>query len=406
MYGLLGKTLKSSFSKEIHGLFGVSDYRYYEIAPADLKSFIKSGTFSGLNVTMPYKIDVMAYLDYISDEASEVGSVNTIVKDDMGKLWGYNTDVYGFSAMLDKAEFIVKDSKVLVLGSGGASRAVCYVLRKRSAKEVIVISRTGEDNYENISKHYDADYIINATPVGMSPNDEERILDLSHFKRLKGVGDLIYNPLRTELLLQAEELYIPAIGGLYMLVAQAKRADELFTGKAISDKRCDEVYEEIYKNKRSLVLVGMPGSGKTTIGKILAKKLHASFYDTDRMIYEMTHKTPEEIIKSEGESMFRIIESKMIKQISSENNVIIATGGGAVTVDENNHNLRRNAIVVYVKRPIENLASKGRPLSQKAGIDKLYEARKDLYERFSDTSITNDGELYDAVDKLKNIIEN
>lgn len=404
MYGLLGKTLKSSFSKEIHVMFGVKDYDYYEITPENLESFIKSGEFSGLNVTMPYKIDVMKYLDYISDEAREVGSVNTIVRDRNGRLTGYNTDVYGFEAMLDKAGFEVTGKKVLVLGSGGASRAVCYVLNKREASDIIVISRSGENNYENISKHYDADYIINATPIGMSPNVDERILDLSHFNNLKGVGDLIYNPLRTELMLQAEDLGIPTIGGLYMLVAQAKRADELYLKKKITNSRLDNVYRKIYKEKRNIVLIGMPGSGKTTIGKWFAKILEIKFYDTDKMIRASENRSSQQIIEADGEEAFRIIESRIIKEVSLKNNSVIVAGGGAVTIPYNRNALRHNSLVVYVKRPLENLATKGRPLSQKMSVDKLYAQRKDMYEKYSDVAIDNDKEPKDALKKLKELL--
>ena len=404
MYGLLGRTLKSSFSKEIHAMFGVKDYNYYEIAPENLESFIKSGEFSGLNVTMPYKIDVMKYLDYISDEAREVGSVNTIVRDKNGRLTGYNTDVYGFEAMLDKAGFEVTGKKVLVLGSGGASRAVCYVLNKREAAEVIIISRSGENNYMNISKHFDADYIINATPVGMSPNVDERILDLSHFDNLKGVGDLIYNPLRTELMLQAEDMGIPTIGGLYMLVAQAKRADELYHKKKITTSRLNNVYKKIYKEKRNIVLIGMPGSGKTTVGKWFAKISKVKFYDTDKMIRASENRSPQQIIETDGEETFRKIESRIIKEVSLRNNSVIVTGGGAVTVPGNKNALKHNSLVVYVIRPLENLATKGRPLSQKMSVDKLYEQRKNLYEEYSDTVIVNDKELKDVLKMLKELL--
>ena len=385
-------------------MFGVKDYGYYEIAPQELENFIKSGEFSGLNVTMPYKIDVMKYLDYISDEALMVGSVNTIVRDNEGRLGGYNTDVYGFESMLDKAGFEIAGKKVLVLGSGGASRAVCYVLNKRNASEVIIVSRSGENNYGNIAEHYDADYIINATPVGMSPNADERVLDLSHFNNLKGVGDLIYNPLRTELMLQAEELGIPVIGGLYMLVAQAKRADELYLKKKITYSRMNYVYKKIYRKKRNIVLVGMPGSGKTTIGRWLARSLKVKFYDTDKMILASEHRSPEEIIKADGEETFRKIESRIIKEVSLKNNSVIVTGGGAVTVSENKNALKYNSFVIYVKRPLENLSTKGRPLSQKMSVDKLYEQRKDMYEAFADVELINDKELKDAVKKLKELL--
>ncbi len=403
MYGLLGTTLKSSFSKEIHAMFGVRNYRYYEIAPKNLEKFIKSGEFSGLNVTMPYKIDVMQYLDYVSDEARCAGSVNTIVREN-GRLCGYNTDVYGFEAMLDRGDFNIAGSKVLVLGSGGASRAVCYVLRKREASRVIVISRTGEDNYDNISRHYDADYIINTTPVGMSPKTGNRVIDLSHFNDLKGVGDLIYNPLRTELMLQAEELGIPVIGGLYMLVAQAKRADELYTGKRITLSRMNHVYKIIYKRKRNIVLIGMPGSGKTTIGRILAKDLKVGFYDTDKMISAREKRTPEQIINSDGEKAFREIEKKVVNKVSLKNNSVIVPGGGAVTVPENMKALRHNSFIIYVKRPLENLTTAGRPLSQKMSVDRLYEIRRNMYEQYSDASIVNDKGLKDAVKMVKELM--
>ena len=404
MYGLLGKTLKASFSKEIHAMFGIKDYDYFEIEEENLENFIKSSDYSGLNVTMPYKIDVMKYLDFISDEAREVGSVNTIVKEN-GRLCGYNTDVYGFNAMLDKAGFDINNSKVLVLGSGGASRAVCYVLKERKASQVVIVSRTGENNYDNISMHYDCDYIINATPVGMSPKVDERILDLSKFYNLKGVGDLIYNPLRTELILQAEELNIPAIGGLYMLVAQAKRSDELYTGHGIGDKKLKEVYSALLKRKRNIVLIGMPGSGKSLIGKCLAKSFKMHLVDTDKLILERTGRSPEEIINSEGEFAFRKIESDIVREVSAENHIIIATGGGVVTVPSNEHILKHNSIIVYVQRDINKLTTKGRPLSQKMSVETLFERRKPLYEQFADVSVTNDTCIGRIIARLKSNLE-
>ncbi|MCR5345397.1 MAG: hypothetical protein K6E46_05050 [Lachnospiraceae bacterium] len=400
MYGLLGKTLKASFSKEIHAMFGLKNYNYYEVPEEELESFIKSREYEGLNVTMPHKIEVMKYLDFVSCEAKEAGSVNTIVNK-AGSLCGYNTDVYGFEAMLDKAKFDIDGSKVLVLGSGGASRAVCYVLKKRNASTIVVISRKGENNYNNIDKHFDADYIINTTPVGMSPDSEKRILDLSLFHNLKGVGDIIYNPLRTELILQAEELGIPAIGGLYMLVAQAKRSDELFTDHKIGDKKIEEVYNALLCRKRNIVLIGMPGSGKSLIGKLLAKDFKRHLFDTDRLIRERTGRTPGEIITEEGESAFRKIENDIIREVSENNHVIIATGGGAVTIPDNKHLLKHNSIIVYVKRPIEKLTTKGRPLSQKSSVEELFNKRKALYEHFADISIENDGELEEVLRKLK-----
>ena len=403
--GLLGANLAGSFSRDIHEMFGATNYRYYEMPEEKLDEFFKNREFHGINVTMPYKTEVMKYLDYIDDEAKAVGSVNTIIKDEEGKLKGYNTDVYGFEKAWDRAEFFVHGKKVLILGTGGASKAVEYVLKNKNAGKVVKISRTGEDNYENLDKHYDADFIVNATPVGMEPFEDETPVDLKLFPNLRGVFDLIYNPLRTELILNAEELNIPCMTGLYMLVAQAKRADELFSGGTIDDRKIDSVYNAVKRNKRNLVLVGMPGSGKSTIGQVFAKEFGLRFYDTDQMIYELTGKTPEDILNADGEEVFRTLELELIKQLLEEENAVIATGGGVVTIDMGHHTLKHGSCVVYIKRALDELDLKGRPLSKKKGIEAIYNERKDLYERFSDTVIANDSTIDDAVERITDLLK-
>ena len=386
IYGLLGEHLAHSYSPAIHAALGDYEYRLFEVAPADLPSFLADGDFAGINVTIPYKKAVIPYLSEISDAAKKIGSVNTLLRLPDGGLRGDNTDYYGFAYMLDRAKIHVAGKKCLVLGSGGASLTAVAVITDRGGSP-IVISRAGENNYENISRHADADVIINTTPVGMYPNNGESPVDLSVFPRLSGVADVIYNPCRTALLLQAEKLGIPHVGGLTMLVAQAKRANELFFGTPRPDSLMDSVTAQMRNDMENIILIGMPGCGKSTVGRALAKALGKKFADTDEEIVRLSGRTPADIIRENGEEAFRRIEHEAVCRLGKSSGYVIATGGGAVTRAENYTPLHQNGILVFLRRPLEELSSAGRPLSQSVGVEALYEKRLPLYEAWADARV-------------------
>ena len=302
VYGLLGRTLRHSYSPQIHALLGDYEYRLFEVEPQDLEAFLKKREFGGINVTIPYKKDVLPYLSGISDNAKRIGAVNTIIVKEDGGLYGDNTDYDGFLCLVQKSGFQVKGKKALVLGTGGASLPISAVLSDLGAREVVFISRSGENNYQNLSRHADADFIVNTTPVGMYPNNLKAPLSLSEFPNLSGVLDIVYNPQKTKLILDAERLGIPAFSGLLMLVAQGKRAAELFLGHDIPDSETDRIFKKLSTEMQNIVLVGMPGCGKTTVGKALAEQLNRPFFDADEEILKRTGKSAEAWIEACGEA--------------------------------------------------------------------------------------------------------
>ena len=385
---LLGEHLSHSFSPQIHSLIADYSYGIKEVAKQDLSPFIASENFDFLNVTIPYKKDIIPLLSKLSEEAEKIGAVNT-VKRSNGKLIGYNTDYYGFAYTLKKIGISVEGAKVLVLGSGGASMPVKAVLKDRGAAQIVTISRSGENNYQNISKHSDADVIVNTTPVGMYPNNLEKLIDLSVFPNCRGVIDIVYNPLKTRLLLDAENLGIKNICGLPMLVAQAKRAAEIFTDKDIDDAKIEEIINIISYEMSNIILVGMPGCGKTTIGTAIAKLSNKTFIDCDEEFAKMFSISPAEAIKTLGEKKFRDMEHDVTLEVGKRTNCVIATGGGVVTRKENYEPLHQNGKIFFVERPLELLPLCGRPLSQSKGTDKLYAERLPLYLEFSDHTVEN-----------------
>ena len=387
-YGLLGKKLSHSYSPEIHAMLGDYEYKLYEVEPDGLDAFFAECELDGFNVTIPYKRDVMKYLSGISETAQQVGSVNTIVHRDEG-FFGYNTDAYGFEYMLRKSGVDVNGRKVLVLGSGGASGTAVRVLEQMGAREVVVISRSGENNYSNIDRHYNADVIVNTTPVGMYPETDTAPLDLVHFKSLSGVIDIIYNPARTSLLAQAEELGVPCINGLPMLVAQAKRTAELFEQRQIDDSVIDTITRALEGKMKNIILIGMPGCGKSTVGERLARMIGREFVDADTEVEIATGRKIPSIIEEQGEDEFRRLETQVLKSLCCGSGRIISTGGGCVTVEENYKILRQNAVVVWIRRDLDKLPTHGRPLSAKNGVSELFERRRALYEKFADFEVDN-----------------
>lgn len=401
-YGLIGEKLGHSFSKPIHEKIGGYEYEIKEIAAQDLDGFMKERAFSGINVTIPYKTQVIPYLDYIDPIAEKIGAVNTI-SNRVNRLYGYNTDFFGMKMLIEKQGFDFTGKKVVVLGSGGTSRTAVAVCESFGAKEIVVVSRKGEVNYSNLyTFHTDADYIINTTPVGMYPDNLSSPVDLSFFKKLKGVTDVVYNPLKTRLCLEAVDRGIKAEGGLYMLAAQAVFACEKFLDSSLDIKKVtDEVFGEILSEKRNIVLIGMPGSGKTTIGKALSERTGKSFIDTDEMIAE-THGVISDIFAQKGEECFRSIETEKVKEASLKNGTVIATGGGAVLRRENIEALRQNGDIFFLNRPLADIIpTADRPLSSdRAALEKRFKERYDIYKASADYEIQIDGNVENAVSRI------
>ena len=400
VYGLLGRTLRHSYSPQIHALLGDYEYRLFEVEPQDLEAFLKKREFGGINVTIPYKKDVLPYLSGISDNAKRIGAVNTIIVKEDGGLYGDNTDYDGFLRLVQKSGFQVKGKKALVLGTGGASLPISAVLSDLGAREVVFISRSGENNYQNLSRHADADFIVNTTPVGMYPNNLKAPLSLSEFPKLSGVLDIVYNPQKTKLILDAERLGIPAYSGLLMLVAQGKRAAELFLGHDIPDSETDRIFKKLSTEMQNIVLVGMPGCGKTTVGKALAEQLNRPFFDADEEILKRTGKSAEAWIEACGEAVFRQKETEVLESLCKQSGTVIATGGGAVTVPENADILRQNSIVFFINRDVSALPVEGRPLSKATALSEMYEVRLPLYRSVCDYEIAADGSVEAVVRRI------
>ena len=405
-YGLIGEKLGHSFSKIIHEKIADYNYELKEISRENLDSFMIEKDFSCINVTIPYKETVMPYLDYIDSAAERMGAVNTIVNRD-GKLYGYNTDFYGMKLMIEKNGFDLKNSKVLILGSGGTAKTSKAVSEALGAREIITVSRSGEVNYDNVvTLHSDADFIINTTPCGMYPDNDGYAIDPALFPCLKGIIDAVYNPLKTTLIQKGEELRIKGVTGLYMLVAQAVLAYEKFMDKSLdTEKITDEIYSEIIREKQNIVLIGMPGSGKSTIGKELAEKLGRCFIDTDDIITEK-HGVIGDIFASKGEEYFRDIETQAVKETAKKSGIVIATGGGAILRTENVTALKQNGVIFFLNRPLEDIVpTSDRPLSSDAeSLRKRFEERYPVYKATGDFEIAINGNIENAVNKIMECI--
>ena len=396
IYGLLGRKLGHSWSVPIHAALGNGAYRLLELEPDGLAPFLRRKDIGGLNVTIPYKRDVMPLCDEIDPAAEAIGSVNTIVRRADGKLVGYNTDIDGFLYMARRAGISLSGKKVVILGSGGASLTAQAAARQEGAAEVVVVSRSGPDNYDNLSRHADAEILVNATPVGMYPGNGHSPVDLSAFPACQGVLDVIYNPRRTALLLQGSERGIPCSDGLPMLVAQAVAAEERFFDKAIPASENERILAQLRREMTNLVLIGMPGSGKTTVGEALSRLTGREAIDLDQMIETTAGCSIPEIFRREGESGFRARERAAAEEAGKRTGVILLTGGGIVKTAENYAALHQNGRIYQLVRDLSLLPTEGRPLSQGADLQAMWRERAPLYQRFRDAEIDNSGTVEDT----------
>ena len=397
--GLLGEKLGHSYSPQIHNALENYSYDLFEKQPEELEGFLKNGDFHGLNVTIPYKKAVIPYLAELSPVAARLGAVNTVVRREDGSLIGHNTDYFGFKTMVKASGLQVAGKKVLVLGSGGASNTAVAVMQELGA-EVIVISRSGENNYSNLRCHRDAAVIVNSTPVGMYPNVADSPVSLEHFPSLEGVLDLIFNPARTRLLQKAEDRGLVAMNGLLMLVAQAKESAEWFTGSTIDDEKIGAIHQALQKQMQNIVLIGMPGCGKTSVATELARLTGKDVVDADAEIVKTAGMSIPEIFEQGGEEAFRKVETKVLEQLGKRSGIILSTGGGCVTRQENYPLLHQNGRIFWLRRDIAALPTDGRPISQSSDLNKLFEIRRPLYEAFADEIIENNGTLADAAGKI------
>ena len=394
--GLLGRKLGHSWSVPIHEALGCRGYRLIELEPEELAPFLRRADIGGLNVTIPYKRDVMPLCGEIDPAAADIGSVNTIVRGADGVLRGYNTDIDGFIYMARRAGITLAGKKVVVLGTGGASLTAQAAARRAGAREIAVISRSGPDNYGNLHRHADAEVLVNTTPVGMYPGNGAAPVDLTAFPQCRGVLDVVYNPRRTALLLQAEELGIPCCDGLPMLVAQAKRAEEHFTGRAIADSENERILSQLRREMGNIVLIGMPGCGKSTVGRLLADLTGREAVDIDQQIALRAGCSIPEIFARGGEAEFRALEREETARAGALTGKILLTGGGAVKTPENYGALRQNGRIYHLLRDLGTLPTDGRPLSQGADLQAMWRQREPLYRRFRDVTMDNNGPAEDT----------
>lgn len=402
--GLLGRKLGHSYSPQIHGQLASYDYSLFEKEPEELEGFLKNGNFVGLNVTIPYKKDVIPFLDQLSPVARRLGAVNTIVRRRDGSLVGHNTDYFGFRYLVQQSGLDVRGKKVLVLGSGGASNTAVAALQELGAR-VVIISRSGENNYGNLHLHADASVIVNTTPVGMYPNTGVSPIDLGCFPQLEGVLDVVYNPARTQILLDAENRGLVAMNGLWMLVAQAKESAEWFSGESIPDSRIVQIHAALRAQMENIILVGMPGCGKTTIGRLLARETGKQFVDADEALEARVGRKITDIIPTDGEAAFRCLETETLAELGKQSGFVIATGGGCVTQERNYPLLHQNGTILWLTRALDKLPTEGRPLSQTGKLQQMLATRQPMYRRFADAVIENDGTVEETLAQIRAALE-
>ena len=401
--GLLGRKLSHSYSPQIHSYLGDYPYTLFEREPEDVEVFLKTGDFTAINVTIPYKKTVMPYCQ-LTETAKYMGSVNTIIRQSDGTLLGHNTDYFGFTSMVERSGLHPKGKKCLVLGSGGASVTAVAVLKEMGAT-VVVISRNGENNYSNLCIHSDAAIICNCTPVGMYPNNGNSPINLDLFPKLEGVLDMIYNPARTQLVMDAAQRGLIHCNGLWMLVAQAKEAAEWFLNQKLPDSIIADVYHKMQLQMENIILIGMPGCGKSTVGKLLAERLGKTFVDADAVLESTYGTSIPQIFAEEGESGFREKETAVLQELGKKSSLVIATGGGCITREQNYPLLHQNGTIFWLQRELDLLPTDGRPLSQANKLSDLYRIRKPLYETFADYIIDNNATTERTVTEICRILE-
>lgn len=399
-FALLGEKLGHSFSPQIHRALVGCDYQLLPTPPEAVADLFRRRDFRGLNVTIPYKQTVMPLCDEIDPRAAAIGAVNTVVNRG-GRLTGYNTDIDGLIYLARRTGVDMAGKKVVILGSGGTGRTARAAAGELGAAEIVTVSRGGEDNYETLSRHADAQVLLNTTPVGMYPNCGVSPVSLDAFPHLEGVLDVVYNPLRTALLLEARERGLPCSCGLPMLVAQAWRAEELFTGSAIPAETVEAVLAGLTAQLENVVLIGMPGCGKSTVGRALARRQGKAFLDLDRLIEERAGKSIPAIFAQEGEEAFRTLESWAVREAGARTGCVISTGGGVVTRAENCAPLRQNGVIIHLTRPLDRLPTAGRPVSQSTDLQTLWERRRGLYAAFADRTVDNGGPLEETLDAIE-----
>ncbi|MBO4854627.1 MAG: AAA family ATPase [Oscillospiraceae bacterium] len=404
-YGCIARKLGHSFSKTIHGRIDSYDYQLRELMPEELDAFMRAKDFQGINVTIPYKESVLPYLDHISDTARAIGAVNTVVNRS-GELWGFNTDFGGMRALIRHMGLDLTGRKVLILGSGGTSKTARAAAGSLGASEIVTVSRRpGEHavSYETAAAcHSDGEMIINTTPCGMFPEIDRQPIGLDAFPRLEGVVDAVFNPLASRLVLDARRRGMKAQGGLYMLVAQAVLAAHLFTGKEYPADLTDRIYRELLAEKKNLVLIGMPGSGKTTVGRLLAQRLNRPFVDLDAQIAARDGRSIPEIFAQSGEDTFRTLETACVREVAVQNGLVIATGGGSILREENVRLLKQNGELIFLDRPPESLCpTDDRPLSDTMEkMHLLYEQRLPLYRAAADRIVAVNGEAKTVAERI------
>lgn len=406
VYGLLGQSLAHSYSEQIHKELGLRgkvayDYKLLEVAPENLEDFLSRSDIQGLNVTIPYKKAVLAFCQELSDDVLRIGAANTIVMK-KGKLCAYNTDIAGFKYMIEKSNINVSGKKCVILGAGGASKAARCGLEDLGAREIVIVTREG---YDALGLHADADIIVNTTPVGMYPENGEKLISLKSFPRCSGVIDVIYNPLRTALLLEAEQLGIPYVGGLSMLVAQARESYNLFFDRNMINATVEDITSMLYKQNQNIILTGMPGCGKTTIAQAIGEKTGREVIDIDKVIEFEQKKSVAEIISKYGEETFRNLEHQAIVENCKLSNKVIALGGGAILDRENYPALHQNGKIFFIRRDITLLPTDDRPLSKSPEtLMEMQKIRLPLYQDAADVEIENNGTIEEAVEKILKVL--
>lgn len=388
-FGLIGEKLPHSFSKEIHESLWAESYELIELKKEEVEDFFNKKEFSGVNVTIPYKETAMNCCDVVDENAKKIGCVNTVINKN-GVLYGYNTDYNGFKDCVARENISFENKSVLILGSGATSKTVYVAVNDMGAGSVSFASRKGKINYENVYEKCNPQVIVNTTPVGMYPETDGQLLDLSRFANLEAYADVVYNPLKTKTYLQAKDLGLKCCCGLAMLVGQAVSAAEYFTDSQIAKEKAGEILEKITKSRTNIVLTGMPGCGKSTVGRIIAKKLSRKVFDSDELIEQKAGLSIPEIFEKYGEAYFRSLETQVIAELSKKNGIIISTGGGVPLKEENRQRLSQNGRIYFIKRDLNNLARGGRPLSKDINaLEQMYKVRKPVYSAFADITVEN-----------------